>query len=1663
MADKSISTRPQVAISVLGSMEIRLGDTPIPLVGPKERALMAHLVVRAGQTVPTDELAETLWGRSPPRTAHKALQNQVVRLRRLIEPEPHGRPVLLLTDPGGYRLALADDSIDSRRFESLAEVGRVAFREGHASRAAEALHPALGLWRGRAYQGLESTPALGLEARRLDSLRAIALEDRIAADLELGRAREVVAEVEALVNADPLRERLWYLLVLALYRADRQADSLAAYRRARTVMVEELGAEPGAALRHLEAQVLRQDPALDLPTPAVTLPAALVPQPGPFVGREAEMASCRSAWHDVLTGGRAVSVLITGPVGSGVGRLGAEVAAELADAGVPVVHVTAATALLLPAEVPTLTVVDLRGSTHSTGAFMPGAPAGGGRLILILARQSTTDRVDVHLPLAPLSRSEVHTILASYPGEAPTSSTAADAHRLSGGLPGRLHAWAKTRAIDSATARVSEATSRAQTVGRELADVREQLREGVTDLRDAVERSQQVEIGVCPWRGLATYETTDARWFAGRERLVAELLALVASERFVAVVGSSGSGKSSLLRAGLLAAVEAGALPGSECWRVLMMRPGPHPMSELISVAGSQVGPAAAGPDGWGAVDTLTARSDTRTLLVVDQFEEAWTACDDPAERAAFLGELSRHIEARTMSTVVVAIRADHIGDLADHLALARELVEGTLLVGTPTEAELRRMVERPAQRAGLVLEEGLLDAIVDDSRFEPGSLPLLSTALQELWDVRQGRRLTLASHFARGGLPGAVARLAEDAYGALDDQDRTATRALLLRLAGSGATGSVSRRRVLLSELDSLPDPRVRAVVEPLTAARLLTVDADHVEVAHEALFRQWPRLRAWLEERSADRTIRRRLSAATSDWVEAGRDPAEVWQGSSLAAGLELMAATPDELTVGERAFLEAGRVRLGAERAAIEGRSREAAQQNRHLRITLGISAALLVVASGAGVMALQSQTRAEVAQGAAEQATREAQARELAAAANAQLQADPELSVLLATRAIATTRGAGGVALSEAVEALHQAVVHSRVVEVLPGMGGSLASSPDGSVLIPEGPEGSGVVEVHDARTGELLRSWQAHSVDLNDVGMGADGTLVTAGDDGTVIAWELQTGRELGRVTGPEAEEDVYNPQVSADGSVIAGGWSSSRTVRVHDLRTGRTVRVFPDLDRGWVLALSPDGTRIALAHDEGRVTVFDVASGRRLLDLAGEDVWAADLAWSPDGRWIAGSLDGRGGRVWDARSGDQVATLGPGHVGYAPVIGWSPDSAIVASVGHDGTARVWRFDGADAELVGAMSSLSTRDGILGMAFSPDSRLLYASGFDVASSITVFDVSAGGSAEWATTASPSEWTALAFSPDGTRLYLGSETSGIRAMDPNSGLTLESLGRTLDPERIGEQLSRELEVSPGGLVATASEDGVRVVDPATRRQLFSYSPPDWYPTSIAWNGDGSLLAVAGHNDGRTVILDLSGREVGQVQEDEPYVSISVAFTKDGSQLAVGRAPQAVQLGVWGVTVWDWRAQKLQMTIDAEAQRLAYTDDGLLINADRRGPVMVTDAATGAVRTRLTGHTGGTWDLALSPDGGRMATVGRDGTVRVWDTATWTQLLALPGHDGSAVSVRFSPDGRKLATLGEDGRARVWAMDLEDLLLISTRKVTRSLSIEECRQYLHTDNCV
>ena len=549
-------------------------------------------------------------------------------------------------------------------------------------------------------------------------------------------------------------------------------------------------------------------------------------------------------------------------------------------------------------------------------------------------------------------------------------------------------------AVDQASRLLVDVASRAAAGRSDLSEVEAELTGKVIDLQLAREQARVLSgpatparvatEGICPFKGLASFEPVDADYFFGRERLVAELVARLVGAGFLGIVGPSGSGKSSVLRAGLLPALAGGVLPGSGGWRRLLLRPGERPLEELrrVLVSGAK-DPLAE------ALDALPANA--RLLLAVDQLEELFTACRSDAERAAFADTLARAAaDPDGRAIVVVALRADFYGRFAAYPEFAELLGGNQVLVGPMQASELRRAVELPAGRVGLRVEPELSDALVDDVEGEPGALPLLSTALLELWQKRQDNTLTLAAYRESGGVHGAVARLAEGTYARIPDEHKPLVRALMLRLVGEDEGDAPVRRRAPLAELDLERNEDVADVLATLADSRLVTVSEGSVEVAHEALLREWPRLREWIEEDTEGRRLRRHITQAASEWDAAGRDRGELYRGARLAAALDWTADHALDVNELEREFVTESR-------EASEQEAKRARRTNRRLRVLLAGVAVLLAAAVAGGMLAVNQRGEA-----------RDAETAQLAQRLGAQallVEDDLDRSLLLARQAVA----------------------------------------------------------------------------------------------------------------------------------------------------------------------------------------------------------------------------------------------------------------------------------------------------------------------------------------------------------------------------------------------------------------------------------------------------------------------------------------------------------------------------------------------------------------------------------------------------------------------------------------------------------------------------------
>jgi DNA-binding SARP family transcriptional activator len=619
-------------VRVLGPVEASADRRALPLGGTKQRAVLAMLVLDANRTVSADRLVEGLWGEHPPASAPKMIQNYVWRLRTVLA---HDGGAEIITHGRGYELRIDPDAVDVRRFQRLLSE---ATRTGNGGARPDAAREALALWRGPALSDVADEPFAAPEIRRLEELRLEAAELAIDADLAAGHHLEAVAEVEALAGEHPLHERFHAQRMLALYRCGRQADALDAYREARRTLVEEIGVEPGPELRRLHEAILRQDPSLEVEVPAAELPPELdmVSAP-PLAGRTEELEWLRAHWERARRGAGAL-VTIVGAEGNGKTRLAAEIAGVAWGEGAMVRHAAgdAAPEVVLAAVErarepgrPMLLVVDdadRAGAEIRTaiGELEPGL----GRypsLVVATGRNEAavaSMRASASVLLGPLDADAVRRIAGLYApagAEVPVDALL----ESSGGVARRAHEVARDWARAEAARHVDAVAGRAAAGRMEARALVAELAGRVAALQSTDERAELVaEPGgerpvVCPFKGLAPFGAEDARYFFGREQLVAQLVARLVGTPLLAIVGPSGSGKSSALRAGLLPALAAGVLPGSERWEQVVIRPGEHPTRELRRL-------------------TYGARNG-RMILAVDQFEETFTACRDESERAAFI------------------------------------------------------------------------------------------------------------------------------------------------------------------------------------------------------------------------------------------------------------------------------------------------------------------------------------------------------------------------------------------------------------------------------------------------------------------------------------------------------------------------------------------------------------------------------------------------------------------------------------------------------------------------------------------------------------------------------------------------------------------------------------------------------------------------------------------------------------------------------------------------------------------------------------------------------------------------------------------------------------------------------------------------------------------
>jgi WD40 repeat protein/transcriptional regulator with XRE-family HTH domain len=1202
-----------------------------------------------------------------------------------------------------------------------------------------------------------------------------------------------------------------------------------------------------------------------------------------------------------------------------------------------------------------------------------------------------------------------------------------------------------------------------------------------------------------PYKGLHAFAEADAADFFGRDTLIQALLGHMSEtddlSRFLAVVGPSGSGKSSVVKAGLIPALRRGGLPGSEQWFIVEMMPGPHPLEELeaallriaVNPPESLLGQLREDERGLlrAVARVLPADPAVELVLVIDQFEELFTLVADEDVRRHFLDSLLTAIlDSRNRLRVILTLRADFTDRPLQYVDFGELLRQRTEFILPLSPDELDEAITQPAARLGLSLEPGLAAQISREVGQEPGTLPLLQYALTELFErsvganghsvgaIGQSPLLTKQAYQSSGGVSGALARRADELYNGLDAAGQEAARQLFLRLITLGEGTEDTRRRVLRAEVEALAAKQTPALTLPLTRGegssspspsegegrgggpaainevietfgrhRLLTFDRDPitrgptVEVAHEALLREWGRLREWLDASRNDIRLQRLLAAAAVEWQAANHDPGFLLRQARLDQFASWAETTTLALTPEERAFLEgslAARQARRTEEEARQQRELETAQKlaqtekqaARRLRWLAAGLALFLLAATGLAVFAFNRQAEAV-----SNLALSESQRLAAEAVAILQGNGDAELAALLSLRALNTAY------TTQADMALQQASKRDYGRRLLVGHTHdviALTFSPDGRLALSGSADQT--ARLWDLReTGRLLHTLTGHTNFVLAVAFSPDGRLaLTGSDDHTARLWDVATGQELQTLTGHA--DSVTEVAFSLDGRyALTAGWEG--TVRFWDLRqSGREARIIEEAEGLREMALSPDGQYLLTGNFlANEVRLWDLrATGQEVRRLTGTTGGVNEVAFSPDGRYALAADDNGGVHVWDLQQASVESRLLAGHTEWINDLKVSPDGRYALSAGHDNTTRLWELQtGAEVRRFVSARPISS------VAFSPDG-LTALMGNDNGA-IRLWDVQPPPDPR--TFSGHTNVVAAAkFSPDGHILLTGGLDATVRLWDVATGRELHVLRSHTD-------WVPGVAFSPDGRYAVTGGDDktARLWDVATGREVrvFMHPAPVY---GVAFSPDGRYI-LTGCDDKTARLWDVeTGQEVHAFIDNTGFVP-AVAFSPDGRYILTANPGEGM------TRLWDAQTGQEVRQFPGYTDfvnGLSFSPDGkYILTADVETSAQLWEVETGRALNRFSGDNG-----VFSLDGKYILTGGLK-TAYLWDRATGRQLRAF-SVPVNLWGVAFSPDSQFILIHGSDKVARLWDTDYRKLMASVCARVLRDFTEDERAEY-------
>lgn len=1187
----------------------------------------------------------------------------------------------------------------------------------------------------------------------------------------------------------------------------------------------------------------------------------------------------------------------------------------------------------------------------------------------------------------------------------------------------------------------------------------------------------------CPFPGLRSFSADARQFFFGREPLVRRLLGRMSEHPLLAVLGPSGSGKSSVVFAGLAPALEA-RQPGL---KLVRFTPGELPLANMLyALEQAGMGGPAVAPRSY--------------LLVVDQFEEAFTLCTSPEERTSFFGELLRLAGPQQ---VVLIMRADFLGEVAPYAELRDAIQSRQELVAPMTPEELRRAIELQAAAVGLRFEADLSGDILDDVRGEPGAMPLLQHALQELWQRRRGRWLRGAEYRAIGGIQQAIAHSADEIYERCSREDQERLRGIFVRLTRLDRDGGEqqrdTRQRVLMGELVPVGDDPAptRALVARLADARLLVTSSapggeDLVEVAHEALIRGWPRLRNWLSEDRASLLLHEAVRQAAREWAENQSNESFLWSGVRLAQ-TELLAQQPRfRFNTQEQTFLDAAvaaRQRTEKEAAAQLAREKQLRAEAEQQR---DAAERLRVLAEQSQHEAEQQRTLAEQSQQEAVQQRDEAE-RQRAFAQQSQQEAvqqredarqQRDEAIVQRTRAEQSQHEADsqrGRAEEQSRVALAQ---RNRAQRFAIGAGIGLLLTILASAFAVWQLNAAVAARV-EADTNARRANQQALIADARAALGRGDGeralalAMVAANNDAAspeafyTLAESADDAarRVLARQPGVIVNAVAFAP----DGQSALAGWSNG-ALGVWNVLDGTQI-YSTTLDGGVNTALfSADGANAIVGTDRGQVLVTGTVGAQPL--PGSDDIPITNVALSPDGALVAAGNTAGTLRIWRLadRTLQQTVQLETAENSESPPfvggLAFAPSGSALLVAGDDATLRMvavadgqetgrWKLVGdettdidgddvPDACYGSALTTVGLASELYLFVGCYDGRIQLWQLED--DELNYFNTYTGHEAEVLSLATSSDQTQLlsssldqsvllwdinsaqirdqyaaadgevygvAFNSDSSQLLTGSFQGTVRLWDTLGGQRLSDFA----PEVVGKPGVIELITAPDNLLSAGYQR-----DSTEGNVLFQIPSDGSEVKTIAlpgklWqlSGDGLRAAIGQIPDTLTIWDAQRGASVGEVAVDPEATLNIVVLNQDGTQLLLAQTDQPARL----ITIGGAERELSDLKLTAGA----FSADNSRLAVANNKEIKLYDLASSSFSGDFVGHSDEVSGLAFSKDGTRLISGSYDRTVIVWDVATQQPIWRLTGHTNSIRAVVFSDDGALALSGSDDKTMRLW----------------------------------